>query len=68
VIAAKIPVARYFHMRDPEPRSVAETARQEGAQGRIKSVDPSISAGEVDASDPMVAEIAEVADQVGANA
>jgi hypothetical protein len=55
-------------MRDPGPRPIAETARQEGAQGRVKGADATPSDGEIDASDPAVAESAEVADQVGANA
>ena len=59
--------ARYDIMRDPEPRP-AETARQEGAQGRVKNVDTTIPDGEVDASDPAVRDAADVADEVGANA
>jgi hypothetical protein len=48
----------------------AETARQEGAQGRTgKGPDDTVQDGEVDASDPaMAAEIADVADEVHANA
>lgn len=55
-------------MRDPEPRPIAETARQEGAQGRTKTGSPGASDGEIDASDPAVSQAAEVADDVGANA
>ena len=53
--------------REPAP---AETARQEGAQGRTGKTSASpISDGAVDASDPKMAEgAAEVADQVHANA
>jgi hypothetical protein len=48
----------------------AETARQEGAQGRTgKGPDDTVPDGAVDASDPVLAEkIADVADEVHANA
>ena len=53
--------------REPTP---AETARQEGAQGRTgKTSADAVSDGAVDASDPKMAEEAtEIADQVHANA
>lgn len=60
--------------RDPSrkdlPPTPAETARQEGAQGRTgKPACDSLGDGAVDASDPEMAEdITEVADQVHANA
>jgi hypothetical protein len=58
-------------MTDPKNRNSpdtasAETARQEGAQGRLgKTPDDGLRDGEVDASDP---EIAVIADKVHANA
>ena len=60
-------------MSDPKntPKTpVAETARQEGAQGRTgKGPDDTVTNGEVDASDPVLqAEVTEVADDVHANA
>lgn len=55
-------------MQTPHPKPVAETARQEGAQGRTKTADTGVSDGEIDASDPAVSDAAEVADQVKANA
>lgn len=55
-------------MRDPEPRPVAETARQEGAPGPVKSMDAALSGGERDVRDLVMAQAAEIADQVGANA
>ncbi len=55
-------------MRDPEPKSIAETTRQEGARSRVKSPDDEPTDGGIDASDPAVAEAAKVADQVNANA
>ena len=56
--------------RKNQPAAPAETARQEGAQGRTgKSPDDRVRDGAVDASDPaMAAEVTEVADQVHANA
>jgi hypothetical protein len=56
--------------KTPAARTVAETARQEGAQGRTgKAPNDTVSDGEVDASDPaMQAEIATIADEVHANA
>ena len=62
-------------MSDPketekQPAARAETARQEGAQGRSgkTSVD-TVSDGAIDASDPNIAaEVTEIADQVHANA
>ncbi len=57
---------------DPKDRPIpsAETARQEGAQGRAgKGPGDTVSDGEVDASDPVLNdEIAQVADQTHANA
>ena len=55
---------------DRKPAAPAETARQEGAQGRVgKTPSDTLSDGAVDVSDPkMEAEITEVADQVHANA
>jgi hypothetical protein len=55
-------------MTDPKKRNfpdtaAAETARQEGAQ--VKTPDDGLRDGEVDASDP---EIAVIADKVHANA
>jgi hypothetical protein len=63
---SRVPTA----MSDPKqtanpPPAPAETARQEGAQGRTKAPAETVRDGEVDASDPKAAEIA---DQVHANA
>jgi hypothetical protein len=60
-------------MSDPKKAPTAppaETARQEGAQGRTgKGPNNTVQDGEVDASDPaMAAEITDVADEVHANA
>jgi hypothetical protein len=62
-------------MSDPQgtqkqPAPPAETARQEGAQGRAgKAPHDKVSDGAVDASDPVLnSEITQVADQVHANA
>ena len=62
-------------MSDPketkkQPAAPAETARQEGAQGRSgKTSADTVSDGAIDASDPkMAAEVTEIADQVHANA
>lgn len=61
-------------MSDPKknklPAQPAETARQEGVQGMAgKAPADKLGDGAVDASDPeMAAEIAQVADQVHANA
>lgn len=56
--------------RKKQPAAPAETARQEGAQGRTgKAPFDRLSNGAVDVSDPkMAAEITEIADQVHANA
>ena len=61
-------------MSDPkktqqEP-AAAETARQEGAQGRTgKGPGDTVSDGAVDTSDPAVAaEVTDIADEVHANA
>lgn len=55
---------------DANKPTVAETARQEGAQGRTgKGPGDTVSDGAVDASDPAVqAEATEIADEVHANA
>jgi hypothetical protein len=52
------------------PAAPAETARQEGAQGRTgKTSTDAVSDGAVDTSDPaMAADVTEIADQVHANA
>jgi len=61
-------------MSDPkkpvQKAPVAETARQEGAQGRTgKGPQDTVSDGEVDASDPVLqAEITDIADETHANA
>lgn len=60
-------------MSDPKKTThppAAETARQEGAQGRTgKGPQDTASDGEIDASDPVLqAEITDVADEVHANA
>jgi len=54
--------------KKPQPTATAETARQEGAQGRARTADETVQDGQVDASDPVVAETAAIADQVHANA
>ena len=53
-----------------QPAAPAETARQEGAQGRAgKPPSDTLGDGAVDVSDPkMVEDITEIADQVHANA
>jgi hypothetical protein len=55
---------------EKQPAAPAETARQEGAQGRTgKPPSDTVSDGAVDVSDPkMAADVTEVADQVHANA
>ena len=63
---SRVPTA----MRDPKQNAdpvpaPAESARQEGAQGRTKTPGDKVSDGEIDASDPKAADIA---DQVHANA
>ena len=52
------------------PALPAETARQEGSQGRAgKPPSDALGDGAVDVSDPkMAADVAEIADQVHANA
>jgi hypothetical protein len=52
------------------PATPAETARQEGAQGRTgKPASDSVGDGAIDASDPQTAaDMSELADQVHANA
>ena len=61
-------------MSDPknaqEKTPAAETARQEGAQGRIgKAPGDTVSDGGIDASDPVLqAEITDIADETHANA
>jgi len=52
------------------PAAPAETARQEGAQGRTgRAPSKTLGDGAIDASDPkMAAEVTEIADQVHANA
>jgi hypothetical protein len=56
--------------RKKGPAAPAETARQEGAQGRTgKASSDTVSDGAVDVSDPKIAaEVTEIADQVHANA
>ena len=56
--------------RKKQPMAPAETARQEGAQGRTgKPPSDRLSDGAVDVSDPkMVEDITDIADQVHANA
>ena len=53
-----------------QPAAPAETARQEGAQGRAgKPPSDTLSDGAVDVSDPkMVEDITHIADEVHANA
>ena len=55
---------------EKQPAAPAETARQEGAQGRNgKPPSDTLADGAVDVSDPkMAADVTEVADQVHANA
>jgi hypothetical protein len=61
-------------MSDPKTTQhktpAAETARQEGAQGRTgKGPGDIVSNGEIDASDPVLqAEITDIADETHANA
>ena len=61
-------------MSDPKSTQqntpVAETARQEGAQGRTgQAPEDTVSDGEIDASDPVLqAEITDIADKTHANA
>jgi hypothetical protein len=61
--------ARETSRKNPPP-APAETARQEGAQGRTgKPASDTLGDGAVDVSDPkMVEEITDIADQVHANA
>lgn len=56
--------------RKNPPPAPAETARQEGAQGRTgKPPSDTLRDGAVDASDPrMAADVTDIADQVHANA
>jgi len=56
--------------RKNPPAAPAETARQEGSQGRAgKPPSDALGDGAVDVSDPkMAADVAEIADQVHANA
>lgn len=51
-------------MHEPEPKPDTESAQADTA----RSPNPALRAGEIDARDPAVAEAAEIADQVGANA
>jgi len=55
---------------EKQPAAPAETARQEGAQGRTgKAPSDKLDDGAVDVSDPkMAADVTEVAEQVHANA
>ena len=61
--------ARETSRKNPPP-APAETARQEGAQGRTgKPASDTLGDGAVDVSDPkMVEDVTDIADQVHANA